>query len=294
MPLLHLGLGGPRWIDWTFHVDAIVICIMLAWAYYYAIVELRPRISDAGRVRRSQVVLFSLGVLSLFIAGGTPLHDVGEEYLFSVHMAQHIFFTIAAPPLLIAGTPGWLWQWLLKRPVVFPIAKALTQPLVAFSIFNGLLVVTHLPPVVDLALHVGLFHFAVHVLLVLSAILMWWPILSPMPELPRLSYPLQLGYLFVQSILPAVVASFITFADRPVYEFYANAPRLWGITPIDDQQMAGGLMKLVGSVVLWTFMSVIFFKWYNREEADEQEPRWEEVEAELQELGLRQSHEPSA
>jgi putative membrane protein len=115
-----------------------------------------------------------------------------------------------------------------------------------------------------------------------------------MPELPRLSYPGQLVYLFVQSILPAVVASFITFADRPVYEFYANAPRMLGISAIDDQQMAGGLMKLVGSVVLWTFMSVIFFKWYNREEAAEQEPRWEEVEAELQELGLRQSHEPSA
>jgi len=294
MPLLHLGLGGPRWVDWSIHVDAIVLCIVVAWAYYYAVVELRPRVSDAGRVRRGQVVLFALGVLSLYMAGGTPLHDLGEEYLLSAHMAQHLLFTLAAPPLLIAGTPAWLWGWLLRRPVVWPAARFLTQPVVAFAIFNALLILTHLPPVVDLALNVGAFHFSVHVMLVVSAMLMWWPILSPLPDLPRLSYPLQMVYLFVQSILPAVVASFITFSDRAVYEFYANAPRLWGISPVDDQQIAGGLMKLVGTAVLWSFMSVIFFKWYNREEAEAQGPPWEEIEAELQELGLRQTSEPTA
>lgn len=294
IPLLHLGLGGPRWVDWNIHLDMIVIVIVLAWAYYYAVVELRPRVSDAGRVRRSQTWLFTLGLLSLYIGGGTAIHDIGEKYLFSVHMVQHLLFTLAAPPLLIAGTPAWLWQWLLKRPGVFPIARLLTTPLLAFALFNALLVVTHLPPVLDLALHNGLFHFSVHVLLVFTAMLMWWPILSPMPELPRLSYPLQLVYLFTQSILPAVVASFITFADRPVFEFYANAPRFWGISAVDDQQIAGGIMKLSGSIVIWSFMSAIFFKWYIREMKDEQPPQWDDVEAELQELGLQQTHEPSA
>jgi putative membrane protein len=96
-----------------------------------------------------------------------------------------------------------------------------------------------------------------------------------------------MGYLFLQSILPAVIASFITFADRAVYEFYADAPRIWGITPLDDQQIAGGLMKLIGSIILWTFMTVIFFRWYSREQAAETDPHWDEVEAELQELGLQ-------
>ncbi|MEX2158381.1 MAG: cytochrome c oxidase assembly protein [Dehalococcoidia bacterium] len=294
LPLLHLGAGGPRWVDWSIHVDAIVLCIVLAFAYYYAVVELRPRVSDAGRVRRSQVWLFSLGLLALFVAGGTPLHNIGEQYWLSAHMVQHLLFTIAAPPLLIAGTPSWLWTWLLKRRVVFPVMRVLTHPLIAFSIFNGLLILTHLPPAVDLALHNGLFHFAVHVVLVLSGLLMWWPILSPMPSLPRLSPPLQLVYLFVQSILPAVVASFVTFADRPVYKFYADAPRLFDVSAVADQQIAGGLMKFIGSVVLWSFMTVVFFKWYQREEADEREPRWDDVEAELGELGLQQSRETTA
>ena len=284
--LPHIGVGGPRWLDWSLHIDALLLSVALAWGYYYAVTELRSRVSDADRVKRSQVVLFSLGLLSLFIAGGTPLHDLGEEYLLSAHMLQHLLFTMVAAPLLIAGTPSWLWQLLLGGRRVMPVARLLTRPLVAFSLFNALLVLTHLPPVVDLALRVGAFHFVVHAALVVTAVLMWWPVLSPLPELPRLSYPLQMGYLFLQSLLPSVIASFITFADNAVYEFYANAPRLWDISPVADQQIAGGLMKVLGSLILWSFMAVAFFRWYAQEEAEPRSPRWPEVEEELEELGL--------
>lgn len=289
MPLLHIGVGGPDWLDWALHPDALVLSIALSWAYLYAIHDLRPRVSDAGRVRRQQQALFFLGVLALFAAGGTPIHDLGEERLLSVHMFQHLLFTVVAPPLLIAGTPAWLWQALLRLPGVLPWARVLTRPLVAFGLFNALLVLTHLPPVVDLALRVGAFHFAVHALLVVSALLMWWPVLSPLPKLPRLSYPLQMGYLFVQSIVPSVIASFITFADHAVYEFYAAAPRTWGISPVADQQIAGGMMKLLGSLILWSFIGVAFFRWYQKEEAEQQEPHWSEIEEELRELGLTEA-----
>ena len=116
--------------------------------------------------------------------------------------------------------------------------------------------------------------------------MMWWPILSAVPELPRLSYPLQMAYLFLQSLLPAVLASFITFSDGVVYRFYGEAPRIWGLSPVDDQQIAGGLMKLVGSLILWGFIAVAFFRWYQREEREARDPRWPEVEAELDRLGL--------
>lgn len=288
LPLLHAGFGGPRWLDWTLHWDALLLSAALAYAYYYAVTRLRPAVSDAGRVRRSQAVLFSLGVVALYLGGGTPLHDLGEQYLLSAHMLQHFFFTMVAPPLLLAGTPSWLWRWLLVRPGVELVAGFLTRPLVAFSVFNALLVLTHLPAAVELSLNVAAFHFFIHTVLVASALLMWWPILSPLPEFPRLSYPAQMGYLFAQSILPAVIASFITFSPRAVYGVYAEAPRLWGIGPLDDQQIAGGLMKLLGSLVLWGFMAVVFFRWYAREQADQQEPSWSDVEAELQQMGLEQ------
>src|SRR3972149_7732357 len=106
VPLLHVGVGGPDWLDWSLHIDAILLCAVLGYGYYYAITKLRPRISDAARVKRSQVLLFSAGLLALFLAGGTPLHDLGEEYLLSAHMAQHLLFTLVAPPLPIAGPRG--------------------------------------------------------------------------------------------------------------------------------------------------------------------------------------------
>jgi putative membrane protein len=285
-PLLHVGVGGPEWLDWSVHLDAILLCLVLELGYYYAIRELRPRVSDAGRVKRSQQACFHLGVLALFLAGGSPLHDLGEHYLLSAHMFQHLLFTLVAPPLLIAGTPGWLWQAFLRLPGVMAPARFLTRPLVAFSLFNAVQLMTHLPVTVDLAMNVGAFHFLVHVTLVVTAMIMWWPVLSPIPELPRLSYPGQMAYLFLQSLLPSVMAAFITFADTVVYDFYAEAPRLWGIDPLHDQQTAGLIMKLLGSIILWSMIAVAFFEWYGKEEARDKGPQWDEIEQELDTLGL--------
>lgn len=288
MPFLHVEVGvGPRWLQWSLHPDVMLLCIVLAYGYYYCVTELRPKISDAGRVRRSQATLFYLGVITLYAAAGSPLHDLGERYLLSAHMLEHLLLAMVAAPLLVAGTPAWLWEAILCGPRVYPVSRALTKPIVAFSIFNALLVLTHLPRTMDLALHVAAFHFFLHMVLVLSAMLMWWPVLSALPQLPRPAPPVQMGYLFLQSILPAVIASFVTFADHPVYSFYAHAPRIWHISAVTDQQIAGGTMKLLGSLILWSFMTMIFFRWYTREQAESQEPRWEDVEAELEELGIR-------
>jgi len=285
-PLLHIGVGGPAWLNWVVHPDAILLVLALEGAYLYAINGLRPLLSDAGRVRRSQQALFHAGVLVLFLAAGSPLHDLGEEYLLSAHMTQHLLLTLVAPPMLIAGIPDWLWRAPLRDRRVFAGARLLTRPLVAFAAFNAVQLFIHLPEAVDLSLRVGAFHFFVHATLVVTAMLMWWPVLSPLPELPRLSYPLQMGYLFLQSLLPAVIVAFITFSDHVVYDFYAEAPRLWGISHLTDQQIAGGIMKLAGSLILWSFIGVAFFRWYQHEQAEAKGPSWQEIEGELEELGL--------
>lgn len=284
--LLHVSVGGVSALDWALQLDVLLLCLALEGVYLDTVYRLRPRISDAGRVRRSQVVLFTLGVLMLYAAAGGPVHVLADRYLVSAHMLQHILLMLVVAPLLLAGTPSWVWQVLLQGPNVMRVARFLTQPLVALAVFNGVLLITHLPSVIDLQLRQWPVHLLVHVAQVGAGLLMWWPILSSVPELPRLSYPLQMAYLFVQSLLPAVLASFVTFADTVVYSFYEEAPRIWGISAIDDQQIGGLVMKLVGSIILWIFIGVAFFKWYAREQAEEKGPRWREVEAELQELGL--------
>jgi putative membrane protein len=268
------------------HPDVVLLCVFVEAAYLYAVTQLRDMVSDAGRVRRGQVLMFSSGVLAIYLVAGTPVHDIAEQYLLSVHMVQHTVFTLVAAPLLVAGVPVWLWQALLRPRGVLPVARVLTHPIVAFTAFNAVTVLTHMPPIVNYALYHHWFHFAVHAVLVGTAMMMWWPILSNVPELPHISAPLQMAYLFLQSLVPTVVAAFVTFADGAVYEFYEKAPRMWGLSAESDQQLGGGLMKLIGSLILWGLIAVVFFQWYAREQAEDEEPRWGDVEDELAQLGL--------
>jgi cytochrome c oxidase assembly factor CtaG len=235
-PLLHIT--GSGWQEIELHLDALFLAVGLLVAYWYAVTVWRPHIRDAGRVKRSQVAYYCTGVLAVWIGAGTPIHDISEEYLLSMHMTQHLLFTLVAPPLLLAGIPSWLWQALLGPDRVRPIANVVLHPLVAIFTFNMLLVITHLPHVLDFALEEHWFHFAVHAMLVATAFQMWWPIITRVPGLPQLSYPYQMAYLFVQSLLPAVVASFITFSETAVYSYYeqANLGHLPGGGPADRRR----------------------------------------------------------
>jgi putative membrane protein len=285
LPLLHTA-DGPYRFTWHLHPDVVLLCVFLLVGYFYVVNQLRPRISDAGRVRRRQEVLFVSGVVSLYAVSGTPIHDISEQYLLSAHMLQHTVYTMVSAPLLLAGIPAWVWQALIRKDFWAQAARLLTKPVMAFAIFNAITIASHLPPVVDFALNQHWFHLLVHITLVATAMLMWWPVLSVVPQLPRLTAPLQMAYLFLQSLVPTVVAAFVTFADRAVYEFYADAPRMWGVTAVEDQQIAGGVMKLLGSLIIWGFIAVIFFQWYDAEEKRDRGPDWREVEGELEAMGL--------
>jgi putative membrane protein len=285
LPLLHAA-SGPYQFHWNLHPDVVLLCIFVEAAYLYAVTQLRDLVSDAGRVRRRQIGYFSAGVFFIYAVAGTPIHDLSEQYLLSFHMFQHSVFVLVAAPLLLAGIPVWMWQTVLRVRGTLPVARVLTHPLVAFSIFNALLLLTHLPFMVNASLNHHVLHFWVHAALLVSAMIMWWPVLSEVPELPHISAPLQMAYLFLQSLLPMVLSSFITFADGAVYSFYENAPRVWSLTPEEDQQIGGGTMKLMGSVILWTMITFVFFRWYNREEAETREPKWDDVHDELELMGL--------
>ena len=286
MFLLHIGVGGSSWLDWVIQPDVLLLCALLGWAYFYTVTRLRERVSDAGRVKRSQAVSFSLGILMLYAATGGPMHQLADTYLASAHMLQHVLLMLVVAPLLLAGIPFWVWQALLRRPGVLPVARTLTHPVVALAVFNAVLLLTHLPSAIDLQLHQPWAHVLVHVSQVGAGLLMWWPILSSVPELPRISYPAQMGYLFLQSLLPSVMAAFITFSDTVIYTFYEEAPRIWNLSAISDQQIAGLIMKLLGSLILWSFIVVVFFRWYEREGVESRGPRWGDVAGELEELGL--------
>jgi putative membrane protein len=238
------------------------------WVAYLVAVGRHRVVAGEPSDRRRRTTLFSIGMACLWLGADWPVHDLAEGYLYSVHMAQHLLFTLVAPPLLIAGMPGWMWRDILRPRWLFVAFRFLTRPVVALIVFNGLLLFTHWPEVVDASVRSELTHFTLHVLLVGSAIVMWWPVMSPLVELPALSPPAQMMYLFAQSLAPTIPASFLTFGHTLLYPVYGTFPRIWGISALNDQLIAGLEMKLIGGFILWGFVATIFFRWHAREERD--------------------------
>jgi putative membrane protein len=218
-------------------------------------------------VRPAQVTAFALGLLTLFVAADWPMHDLAERSLYSIHMVQHLLISLVAPPLLLLGTPDWLARS-VARPI-WGVVSRLSRPLVALLVFNAVMVITHWPALVDATLHSEPEHFAAHLVLFSAAMFMWMPVVGPLPELVRLSPPARCVYLFLQSIIPTVPASFLTFTSHPIYRFYAHVPRLWGLGATEDQRISGLIMKLGGGMLLWAAITVIFFLWSAEEDRRE-------------------------
>jgi putative membrane protein len=150
------------------------------------------------------------------------------------------------------------------------------------------LVFTHWPLVVDAALRSGWVHLAIHTLLFVSSLIVWMPVVSPLPEIPRLAPVLRMLYLFTWSIVPTVPASFLTFGADPLYSFYEDVPHLFGLTTLADQQLAGLIMKIGAGLLLWMIIAVVFFRWAAEEDrANTPRHGLDELDRELSEMGLR-------
>lgn len=265
-----LAAASPQTISdvlaFHLHADVIGVVIALAGGYELAIRRLAPHYAPRGEVvvTRRQRIAFHAGVMILLVVSSWPIHDIGDGSLFTFHMIEHMALGLMVPPLLLAGMPWWLLR-LVVRPIL-PVVRLLTRPIVALVAFNAVLGLIHVPGVVDLMLRSEPAHFGLHVLVLVTGLMMWWPVIAPLPELPQLTPFLKMGYLFLQSLVPTIPASFLTLGDNPLYKVYETLPRLWGLSPHSDQVIAGLVMKLGGGFLLWGFIGWVFFSWW----ADEQ------------------------
>jgi putative membrane protein len=270
---------------WHLHLDVWLILGSVVGAYLVSV--RRHAVSTGEVVDRRRTRLFLGGMAILWVASDWPIHDLAERSLYSVHMVQHLLYTLVAAPLLVTGIPAWFWRDLIRPRVAGRVFRFLTRPVVGIVVFNGVLLFTHWPSVVAASVGSELTHFSLHVLVLGSAMLMWWPVVSPLPELPPLPPPGQMLYLFFQSIAPTIPASFLTFGHTLLYPVYGTFPRIWGLSALDDQMIAGLTMKLVGGAILWGVIASIFFRWSAREQGEDWDSlRWRDVDAEVR-AGLR-------
>lgn len=269
--MAHAGPGpagppplGPEGFDWTaWHADpAVVAGLAVLGGAYVAAALWRRRIEPGAPLPPLKVASFFSGLAVLFGALTGPVHDLSDSYLFSAHMVQHMLLVFAMPPLLLHGTPGWMLRPPLRHPRLRRLGRALTRPPGAFAAFNVILVAWHLPPLYNLAMEQHPVHVVEHLMIMAASVILWWPVLSPLPELPRAAYPVQLLYLFVVGLPMVMVAVFITMADSVLYPYYSSAPRIWEpLTPRADQHLGGLIMWIPGGLVFLAAISVVFFRW---------------------------------
>jgi putative membrane protein len=220
------------------------------------------------RPSRRQAGWFGAALLMLlFTYGG--LQELAGERIFAMRMLQHLLLAMVVPPMLLLGLPDWMLRPVMLNHVARPVARVLTHPVVAYFLFSAVFVAAHLPGVLDRMCQERNLDVFLHLAFLALGMLMWWPILSPLPELPRLSYPLQILYVFLLMIPMTAVAAPITLADGVVYSWYLAGPHGWGLKPMADQILGGLIMWIGQGIYLIAVFTTIFAQWANRDDNDD-------------------------
>lgn len=263
-----LAAGNADVWRWVPHPEVWLLVVGLVGLYVWAARVIGPKAVPAGTpaVTQSQWRWFAFGIVLLWLAADWPVHDIGEQYLYLVHMVQHTVLTLVVPAVLLLATPEWLARLVLGSGRVDRWVHKLARPVPAAVIFNALALLLHWQVVVNTASSNGVFHYGVHTTIVASAFLLWLPVCGPLPEL-RISVPAQMLYLFITSIVPTVPGAWLVFAEGAVYSVYDIPERLFGISVTTDQQVAGAIMKLGAGTYLWVVITVLFFTWSARNQA---------------------------
>ena len=256
--------AAPTYADpWRFvaNPEVYLLVAFLIGAYVYTIRVIGPHAVAAGQpvVTRRNVWCFVGAMVLLFTASTWPIHQIGEEYLYSIHMVQHMMLTYFMPPLVLLATPEWLLRTLIGSGRGYRVLRWLCHPVVASVAFNGMVMISHIPGVVNTSIVNAPLHYLLHLLLVVTALWMWMPVVGPFQEM-QLTPIGKCIYLFCQSIVPIVPAGWLTFAEGAVYHQYRQPVRVWGMSVTQDQQLAGAIMKTGGTLFIWIVVLVIFIR----------------------------------
>jgi cytochrome c oxidase assembly factor CtaG len=239
------------WTAWSFEPGVLVTLALTAWLYLRGV---RALWNGAGRGRGVQgweAAAFGAGWVLLVIGLVSPLHRLGEV-LFSAHMAQHELLMAAAAPLLVLGRPivGFLWaipigwrrtagSWSAAPPVRL-VWGTLTRPLVAWTLHAIAIWLWHAPSLYQATLSSDAIHTLQHLSFVGTGLLFWWSLLRGREG--RLGTPFAVVYLFTTAVHTSLLGALLTFSSRLWYPLYASSTSAWGLTPLEDQQLAGVIM----------------------------------------------------
>lgn len=234
------------------------IGIVAATVGYLGAARIVDRAHPATRVPGWRLAAWLAGVAVLAVALGSAV-DVYADSVFSVHMVQHVLLAMVAPPLLALGAPVTLALRVaragIRRSVLLPIlhsrlVRAVSWPLISWSLFAFVMWATHFSPLFNAALENEALHSGEHLLYLAAGLLFWWPVIGADPIRWRLGPLQRMVYLGAQMPLNTAVGLAIYFAPTVLYPHYATLGRTWGPDPLTDQQIAGVVMWGAGDVIM--------------------------------------------
>lgn len=235
--------------SWSLHWDVLLAIGALAAAYFWS-----QRRWPADTTRKAA---FDLAVILLLAVYVTPLHTIALHYLLSVHLLQNVVTAEWAPGLVVFALAPSLARELER----FAPVRLLTHPLVALPLWLGTYFVWHVPPIYDTALEQSgwLLHLE-HLTYFFAGLLMWWPVVHG-----RYSDGVKALYLFGAFVLAAPLGLLLALLPRPIYDFYKDAPQLWGLSDSTDQQIAGVTMAVEQAIVFFAVFAYFFMRFLRTE-----------------------------
>jgi cytochrome c oxidase assembly factor CtaG/cytochrome c2 len=274
----HDGAGlspATLWTSWSWEPAVVLLLVVGAGLYINGLRRLWSIDIGVG-IRRWEALSFALGWLAAALALVSPLHALGGV-VFAAHMAQHELLIAVSAPLLVLGRPlvPLLWaippDWrsgvgALPRRVVIHTAWAfVTRPVVAFTLHAIALWVWHLPGPYQSTLHSELMHTLQHLSFISTALIFWWTVFGARHS--ALGYGGAVFYLFATGLQTGALGALLTFAPSLWYPAYAGTAGLWGLSPLEDQQLGGLIMWIPGSLPYLAAGLVLFARWLRESEA---------------------------
>lgn len=267
--------------SWSFEPSILIGVALAAGLYAAGLIRVWRQAGLGAVVSTWRAALFGLGLVAILTALVSPVASLAP-LLFSMHMAQHLLLTTVAAPLLLLGAPLVPTLFGLPRPARRATGLAftpgaplhtffgwLTGPLPALGLHTLTIWAWHLPVLYEAGLRSDAIHHLQHALFLGTALIFWWPVIQPMPGRRGMSYGLSMLYLAAATIAQMkVLGGLLTFSSAPIYRHYAEVPRIWDLSALADQQIAGIMMLVGGFALLGIAFTLVFFIWAAHEGRD--------------------------
>ncbi len=261
-----------NWWHWHTEPELIGGLLLLAWLYALATGPLRPQLAPGRAYPRGEAICFYSGLALLYLAVGSPLDLMGEVYLFSAHMLQHILIIYPIAILIVVGIPGWVADAALRPAPLRAAVRFLSRPVVAGVLFTVVLGGWHIPALYDWALRDRLVHNIEHLTMFLAALTVWWAVFNKSTLTPACDYGTSMLLVFCIALAKVPVAAYLIFAPDILYPTYELAPRLYGISAHEDQIIGGAMMTLLAKFGSVFIMAWCFYRWHRETETEENRP----------------------